>query len=162
MSSMRRTAVQIGLLLVVLTGACSRFSGERVPPTFRLPVPTADEVVVVDGRGVGIEAFEVLRAQLTTQETEYSLWAVSAVLLVQNESRAHGAELGPSAALRVVRYALGELDSSQAVDALIAFVGPDSPAPSPNDLRRRIDALMTRAVVKRNPRLLAELRPGVR
>jgi len=149
------------LLAALLTG-CFDQSSLRTPPGLRLPVPAADEVLVVDGRALSIPAFEVIRRQFGNRPLDTAVWAATATLAIQNETRLKRQEVSGSTALNVVRYALSDLSLETAAGSLREYLGSigggTGALPSAGEVRARLAKLVEDSAVQQNPRLLAEIR----
>lgn len=124
----------------------------------RLPVPTKDEVLVVDGRALSISGYLVLRSQLRLRDKEGVFFAAAATLALQNDSRLTGSELSPKEAFDIVRYALDDGASPELQEASKQYFKVSSGRlPDAATLRKQLSLLVTRSVVQRNPQVLAEL-----
>jgi hypothetical protein len=132
-------------------------AGVRDPSSFALPMPTSDEVALVDGRPLSISGFIALRTALGNPSVETTFWIATAALALENDSRSHGAELSPGAAVMVARYAVGEIPKETAEPYLREYESGSSQALTSAELRRQIERLLARSVVQRNPQVLAGL-----
>ena len=108
----------------------------------RLPLPSKDDVALVDGRPTFDHGLSraALRSQLKNRSTAAVLWAGTAALAIQNATRARGAELETPAAVALAQYALGEIGADQAdtrsAAALLLRAGRPA-APTPTRSARR-------------------------
>ena len=146
-------------LFLVLVGmaACNFNSQEDRAAERGLPLPTKDEVVLVDGRPLSIAGFMAVRTALSQATTQSALWIGMAALAIQNETRARGREMAMTSAVEIARYALNELSLEQVEPALRAFVGKLGALPPPTALRHDVELLLARAVIQRNIPVIAEL-----
>ncbi len=121
------------------------------------PIPTKDDVALVDGRPFSISGFLALRGVMRTQSKEAILWAGTAAIAIQNATRARGREVEPPAAVEIARYALGEISAAQADNSLHQYFERLGVPPTPPEVRAELDRLLSQAVVRRNERVLASL-----
>ncbi len=128
-------------------------TGGRPP----LPNPTKDEVALVDGRPLSLTAFFTLRDHIRKHTTEAVLWAGTAALAIQNETRARGAEVRASTAVEVALYALGELNAAQADTSLHEYFAKPGLPPRPEEVRALLDRLLAASTVRRNERALSSI-----
>lgn len=142
-----------------LPGAAVLTVADPVEPGAALPMPTKDEVALVDGRPFPISSYLALRIRLKSRGTEAALWAGMATLAIQNSTRARGRELDSSSALSVALFALGESDLSESREGIETLFQRQAALPSADQVRRELDALLGASIVRRNERLLASLGP---
>jgi len=128
--------------------------GSERPP---LPIPTKDEVALVDGRALSITAFLTLRSHLRTHATEAIFWVGTAALALQNETRARGEEIQISTAVDIARYALGELNAAEADTSLRQYFARTGLPPTPANARTELDHLLSKSSVQRNERAMSSL-----
>lgn len=134
-------------------GRIARDSNGRPP----LPMPSKDEVALVDGRPLTLTDYLALRDHIRKHTTEAVLWAGIAALAIQNETRARGAELRSASAVEVALYALGELNAAEADNSLRAYFARTGLPPKPDEVRAALDRLLATSIVRRNERALSSL-----
>lgn len=140
------------------TGDSARFVGAG---SVSLPVPTKDEVLIVDGRRLSLTGYFALKERYPDLGRESLLWLSTASLALQNHAQTAGRNLQPELAANLAYQALGSagnpvLPAEVEAEARALFPA-ESAALSPASLRAAMDRLVTRAVVQRNVQVLAEL-----
>jgi hypothetical protein len=125
--------------------------------SYRPPIPTKDEVALVDGQPISISGFQNLRSSLKNQNVEAVFWVGVGAVALQNESRARGKQLPLTTIIPIVRYAAGDLGRPEAEGALRDYYAGQSLLPTADEVRHEVERLMARAVVQRNPQVLAAL-----
>ncbi len=123
---------------------------------FRLPLPTKDDVALVDGVPLTLSMFAELRARLGKDgsvENTFRLGVGS--IATRNAAAKRGLSLDPEASIRVVSYALGHASADDAAAAL-SVLWPKG-APPPADALRQVDEWVAAALVQRNPQALTAL-----
>jgi hypothetical protein len=122
-----------------------------------LPVPTKDEVALVDGRALSISGFFALRTQLKRPSTEGVLWVGIAALALQNETRARGHEISTRAAVDIARYALGDSSAAESENGLREYFSFSAVPPAPTQVKQELDRIVSKTTVQRNERAVASL-----
>ena len=122
-----------------------------------LPLPTKDEVALVNGRPFSLSGFYSLQSLLNHSSTEAVLWVGSGALALQNETQGQGHELSPQAAIQISRYAIGDISFAEAESALQQYQTRATERPTPHQLKLKIEQLLLHSVVHRNNQLLAAL-----
>jgi hypothetical protein len=128
-----------------------------------LPIPTKDDVALVDGEAVTLGDFVSARDVMADKSRDAVLWASIGARIIEGRWRKRAADpTEPSApkALELARYALNEMPRDRVEVSLRSFYGlaADQPLPDPPRLRRDVDAWVAAAVVQKNIQALAELR----
>ncbi len=138
--------------------ACTRGGAPSAitPSQARLPLPSKDDVLWVDGRTVSIEAFAALKKRLKNPSNDKALWIAAAVLVLQNELTSKGIALPSEEGVLLALYATQEVTGEQVMTGVQTFLQTAHTLPSAQELHSRVDALLSRSVIQKNLRLLAE------
>ena len=123
----------------------------------RLPLPTKDEVALVNERSLTITDFNQIRSTMKKRSTEGAVWVGIGAILLQKELKRQGQSLAPPVAIEIARYAWGDIPALHPPDALHHLFPDRTGLLSPDDLKREIDRLSQQNVVIRNTRLLSLL-----
>jgi hypothetical protein len=146
------------LALLLLALGCSR----AFPPPAAAPplaLPTKDDVALVNGRPLTINAFRWVRSLVRKDRSPGNVFWIGTAALALATDRAPAPDALPSReSLEVALYAAGELPLDAALRSLAAILPDLGARPSPESVRARLDALLARAAVQKNAQLLAELR----
>lgn len=131
-------------------------SQSRTPAVSRvLPLPTKDQLLLVDGNPVSISDYMSCRAIFPGAKKEYLVHILTRATLVSADAQKRGVKLSLDDSVALVRYSTGEVSEASVSAALLSFAGDKV---SPPDLNLRISSLLARAVVQINSRVLSELR----
>jgi hypothetical protein len=156
MAWIRRYRVFIFALSLISLLGCFTPSQESLLQ-FGLPLPTKDEVAVVNGRPITIDHYLTIRHFLNTTSAETILWVCIATIAIQNEAQSRNRELSPSHALEIARYAIGEMAEQEASGSLQEFYGPSVAIPVPAQVLKDIESLTNRSVIHKNHQALSML-----
>lgn len=139
---------------------CLNPSEHKAALSKSLPIPTKDQVALVDGQPLSISAFLAIRSLLKKPTQELTFWVGVAAIRLQHESRAVlGKELDSKTAVDIARYALGEIPIIGLEAAIRENLGlSEKEGSEPATVKKRIDRLITRSVIQRNPQALSDLR----
>ncbi len=146
------------LAATVVLSSCSGFSKDGGTPRagYRLPLPSKDDVALVDGRPFTLSTFLDLRAQLGKKGSAENTFRLgTSAIAVQLEAARRGVNLDSSAAIALAGYSLGHGSAELAAPGLKALWGEKPPTAS--DALRQIDEWVARSVILRNPQVLAGL-----
>lgn len=123
---------------------------------FQSSFPTKDEVAVVSGRPLSIRDFLVIRSQMPTQTAETALWTGIAMLSLQTETKNKGREISLQSALHVARYAAHDLSPDNAQIGLKEYYAQSKDFPSPDEVKKEIESITQKLVIRRNPQPLSQ------
>lgn len=121
-----------------------------------LPLPTKDEVALVEGRPFSVSAYLSLRASLKRPSDEDAFWVGTAAIALQQQAHARGQSLAANVAADVARFAIRDLGPLEAQDSLRAVFG--APHPASGTVKRQLDELVSKVFVQRNEALLSALK----
>lgn len=163
MARSRRLAHLIWLcLFLLLQTACWPISNDASKGSLRerLFAPTADDVLILDGRALTLTNYYIAQNLLQHPTKELALWVGTAALALQNEGAQGNRDILFPEALLIARYAAGE--NPPAADLLMTQKAYEhftskTALPSIPDLKSQIDSLIAHSVIQRNPQAFAEL-----
>lgn len=146
-------AVLFALVLPILAGCFSR--AEKLPASAygRLPFPSKDEVLLVDGQALSLtDYFDIRRRVGPTPDKDSVVWIGEASLLLQEEWGEKGKHLDSAKAVLLAGYAQGIFSAEQVQPFF------EGHFPSAKELFSDIESRRARAAVKQNSILIAELK----
>jgi hypothetical protein len=120
-----------------------------------LPLPTKDEVARVDGRPLTIQDFLTIRSRLQNPSDATALWVGISSIALQNNAHSRGRSIQPEYAIDIARYAVGDLQSFSADESLKEYFPESQDVPSPESVKKEIDALTQRSLVQKSSRPLS-------
>ncbi len=116
--------------------------------SLRLPLPTKDELALVNQHPLTLNDFLIIREQLHDKKNEDALWiGISALAL-------HGAtsnQLDKMSAYTIARYALKDISLAEAEISLKQYYRSQQNMPSPDEVKKELDGINQKAQVMRNP-----------
>jgi hypothetical protein len=126
---------------------------------FRLPMPTKDEVALVNGRPLTVMDFLIIRSALKNPTDQNVYWAGTAALSLQEDSRSKGNELPLQTALAIVQYALNDLPAVEVISSIREFYIGRSflHPPSPAEVKKEIDMVMRKTLIQKGAQALSQL-----
>jgi hypothetical protein len=148
--------------LVLVSGCFNPFSpsgglGNQESLNRVLPLPTKDQILLVDGRPVSISDYMRFRALMPEVKKDALVNDLVAITVIINDADKRGVSgFSADSALKLLKYASGEplpADSPSVLDLYTAGRG----APGPSELKSQIATLVSRAVVQTNTRVLAQM-----
>jgi hypothetical protein len=154
--SPKRRSIAATLLPCTLL-VCTTMGGCFDTTKAMLPVPTKDDVALIDGEALTLTGMMSIREAMKQPATEKAFWVGVAAIAIKNHVKKEGHELGLPTTIAVARYAIEDLPAAEAEGPLHEYLGAGKAIPPPQDLRHDIDQVVARSVVQRNPRVLAEL-----
>lgn len=121
----------------------------------RLPAPTKDEVLLVEGKAMTLSGFLALRHRFPELSKQDIAWMATAALSLQAHAEKTGSPpIDVGRAVDLARYALGILP--QGSEEFLRGHFASSAVPSATDFRRELDRIISQSAVQRNADLLAE------
>lgn len=133
-------------------------------PGAYLPIPTKDDVAVVNGRALPLAAFLTLRTQWRALPKDDVLWVAMVALSLQTDAEINQSlkePLSPDESLLLAEFGAGArpYPEVQHLTDRLNRLSPLqlSPTVSSRDYRGRLDLVLKRAIVQKNPLVLAEL-----
>jgi hypothetical protein len=117
------------------------------PVLNNLPLPTKDEMALVNGVPLTIRGYLDIRASAPRLSPERSLWAGIAALALHAESKQRGRPIDKVHALNIARYAIEDLPPHEVVSELTHYYREGLSHLPPSRIRQDIDALLARSVV---------------
>lgn len=152
----RARGVPFLLLGICLAMSACRAS-EQPESIRRLPIPSKDEVALVDGRPLSLSGFVNLRTLLKDPSIENTFWVGIASLTIQNNAISRNINLPMESAVVLARYAAQDLPLEDCAGALRAFLGPQGELPGQVAWKNQVERWVAQSVVQRNPQVLAQL-----
>jgi hypothetical protein len=146
------------LILTALSLICCTPSQTPNLQITRLPLPTKDEVALINGHPLSVGDYLVLRSQLDTSTPEETLWVGIAAIVLQDTLQSHGKVLSSPAAVGIARYALRAITEEEAKPHLIEYYNQLKKFPSPEDVKREVEEISSKSLIQRNSRALSELK----
>jgi hypothetical protein len=142
------------ILAASISSGCSGSSpksSSALSASFQVPtVPTKDDVLWVDGRRLTLSGYLALRDALPSNLSRDSvLWIAIAAFSIQNDALIHGREIPLKTAVALALYA-SDLSQNPGMEA-------DTERLKPEDYRIKIDRLISKSMIQRNPQVLAEI-----
>ena len=131
------------IVLILFGMACVP---SKQPEGFKLPLPTKDQVALVNGRPLTLSDYHYVRSLVPQLAPQTVFWIGTAALALQIEAHTSGVSLSSTQALEISRYSMGSLAVETAMPSLRAFYST-RPIPSPNEVKRELEALLARSVV---------------
>ncbi|MBL7715894.1 MAG: hypothetical protein JNL01_10560 [Bdellovibrionales bacterium] len=145
----------------LLASSCQKpfpFFGADEKPRPGLVLPSKDEVARINGKPLSLAAFLHLKRVIPKATTESLLWVGLGAMALQESLYQSGIVVTDEHAIRISRYGVGNLPLEQVKDDLrSAFPVLKSP-PSVQEIRDKIDALLSNAEILRNPAALEDFR----
>ncbi|MBI2711737.1 MAG: hypothetical protein HYX41_02575 [Bdellovibrio sp.] len=141
-----------GFLVVLCLASCTQVSS--VPPSGRLPLPSKDEVALVNGVPLTLVDFLDIRSIAPKLTPEKALWAGMASIALTSEAAQKKISLNKTQALTIARYALQDLDEGQAKPQFYTLFPETS---SPSLVHQTLDDLLARSVVIKSSVNLSKL-----
>jgi len=145
-------------LISFFLSACYSFQTKLELGGHRLPLPTKDEVALVDGRPFTLSALLSIRTLLQKPTTETAYWIGISGLLLEQRASSEGGSLSLETATEIARYAIGDINAAQASSQAKKFLSRSSFRQAllePNEVKNEVDSLIRTAVIQRNTTLLS-------
>lgn len=122
-----------------------------------LPLPTKDEMALVNGEPLTIRGYLDIRAITPSLTPEKSLWAGIAALALYSEAKHKGYILDRNHALKIARYALEDLASDAVAPELTAYYRTGLSRLSPARIKLELEELLARSVVVKSSLNLSQV-----
>lgn len=125
-----------------------------------LALPTKDEVALINGRALSFAQFEEVHRKLGKPSLESSLWICLGAMVLQDDlKQSLGRSLEANYSIDIARYAAGAVSAPLIEPAWEAYSGgAKRPILPQEQLRAKIEELLSRSEIVRNPHALSEVR----
>ena len=159
---MSRYLVLVLLPLATFQGGCQGGRSSSNPPG-PTPLPTKDEVALVDGVPITLTAFERVRTSLPDADTDTVYWVTVAAAVLHAEAARGPRPIPIGEAVGIARYAAGRSEPAAIREAAARFLSGNGAAASPSPpsrktVRERLDGLIRAANIKKNTAILSNLK----
>jgi hypothetical protein len=154
---MKRASI-LSLLSFVLLPACFSFQERIELQGHPLPLPTTNEIALVNGKPFTISSLISIRSTLRNASNETAFWVGVGGLLLQQQALSDGKILAVDTAIEVARYAIGDINPLQATPTLKDFfrdVNKTPDFPQPEEVKRQVDLLIKQATILKNNQLIS-------
>jgi hypothetical protein len=160
----------LGLSIVAFAGSFLAVSGcERRKPLLVsdrqvLALPTKDEVALINGRALSFAQFEEIHRKLGKPSLESTLWICLGAMVLQDDlKQTQGRLLEANYSIDIASFAAGATSAPLIEPAWQAYSVNSAgaaarPIPPKEELRAKIEALLNRSEIVRNPHALSEVR----
>ncbi len=146
MKANRSLITILWIWILLLSLSCSRSAPQDLK---RLPMPTPEEVALVDGVPFTLADFLTIRSNLHNPSSETAYWIGVGSLAVRREAANQGRKLGLLESSRLTRYAAGELSVIEAEADLRLFYPEKKNLPTPGEVKEMVNQLIERSWVQK-------------
>lgn len=123
----------------------------------RFSVPSKDELAKINGRALNLSAALHLKSEMPTATAESVLWVGLGAIALQESLKSQSIFITDHHAVRLARFAAGNLPGNEVRDELRMIYPELKDAPNHLELRTRIDTLLAQSEIIRNPAAIAEI-----
>jgi hypothetical protein len=114
-------------------------------------MPTKDEVALVNEQPLSISDYLNIRKIMADSTRESAIWAGISALSLQHQAGERGVHLSARTSLDIARYALRNLSTPSAIASLQQYYHFGKTPPSPEWVKKELEELVEKSVVKRSP-----------
>jgi len=119
---------------------------------FQQPLPTKDEVALINGRPITISDYLFIRDTLQSKYSpEVTLWVGLASYVLLQNTLERKIEFSKKQALDIARYSVGDITLKEAANSLRVYFAPKAPELNPAIIKKELDTLIGRAIIIKNP-----------
>jgi hypothetical protein len=146
-----RALFSLVLAASLLVGCMGSDRGLPLSRKSPFQVPTKDDVLWVDGRRLSLSGYTALRESLPPGlSRDTVLWLAIAALSLQNDALLRGTEIPLKTAVTLARFADGTASLTPEMEPYVEHL-------SAIEFKSKIERIINKSVIQRNPLVLAEL-----
>ncbi len=142
-------------LVSELLQGCTPSERTATLKNFQLPMPTKDDVALVNGRPFSVGQFLTIRSSLNHPNDERAYWIGIAALAIQNENNAKGRDISFPSAVTIARYALKDISAAEIEFNLKEF--NFHPTASSDETRNEIESILNKSIIQKSSQNLSQL-----
>lgn len=122
----------------------------------RLPLPTSEEVALVNQQAYSLSDFYYVRSSLNQPNSQSAVWVGIAALALKQHTAKRGASISNETALFLARYAINDITLAEAIPHLRQFTpSPWSHLPSSREVKSLFDEAIQTVRIQKNDALVS-------